>query len=974
MADNRKFLDQLIKFGVDKTSLDTLRRTMTRMADDFEVVDKKAKSAAESTVTVGKAAGDAAKQVAGLQAKMVAFADGADKAKNATDKLKRNIADITDIGQFGEAILRPMETSANNFVRYAGQASAESAEWLAIQKQIELSNLRMGKEFATALLPSMREAAKWANSLANWVSNNKGLVQGAVTIGGGLATIAGIGAASKTAVEGIGGLFTALNGAANLLAKIAPAGGAAVSVAKSVAPAISSAPEFIASRFLPKPNELPDWKALQGAYDVGGKSVTALGNSADGATKAVTGATSAIGGVGDVATKFTVGTGTMLLSIAGVVAGMVALNEVLANQGVQNVQVGTGVTTVLGALAGPLGMAALKLQDATGTQGQVGFAKANEYATVAAYGLGKAFSWLPGMEGAATDWAASIGGLTGAIDKQAAANYQAAQAAETATDSLAALKGIFLDNAQAQQAVGDYLDQSTAANTKAAADKLKLDADYIAAQNTAFTDYYADAAKMNSDFQAKQKQESAQWDKRRLKELIDFYKGENKLRNNLLKEQTKAAQDFAKGEAKQEESYYKNRAKAAEDYNEDIADAEADHLEQMRKLAEGHDDRLSELVAQRDALGIVREMRSYEKQRKEAETDYQKGVAEKDKQRAEDLAEQEANFAEQRAERLKDFEERQAEQREQFEEQRKEREADFAERRAEAQAEENDRRKVAYNAHIRDLSARAAQYKAELDKLRQSNLDKLTALDANIKAEQTRLKAAFDSKMLQLKTEAGLLSQEEQRLINEKNARNLSSLQSYLDGMGVAIKSLPSYAQMTGLDPNAAARAKIQSELTTAQASRASLSSATPSAAVTAQIAKLDEQIKTLLAQLAGLSAGKALTKPKADGGYADLGLYALGGGGREFVMNSAATLAAENIMGARLSQDRVISALVNGGGRGGYSGGGGNNISLSLDLTFNNSKTGPEIADTVRREVVSVLTESFRTLNTRRSPLPIAR
>jgi uncharacterized protein YukE len=48
----------------------------------------------------------------------------------------------------------------------------------------------------------------------------------------------------------------------------------------------------------------------------------------------------------------------------------------------------------------------------------------------------------------------------------------------------------------------------------------------------------------------------------------------------------------------------------------------------------------------------------------------------------------------------------------------------------------------------------------------------------------------------------------------------------------------------------------------------------------------------------------------KASGGYADNGIYRMGEQGREFVLNAAATRSAENLLGGRLSQDRVLSSM----------------------------------------------------------------
>lgn len=118
---------------------------------------------------------------------------------------------------------------------------------------------------------------------------------------------------------------------------------------------------------------------------------------------------------------------------------------------------------------------------------------------------------------------------------------------------------------------------------------------------------------------------------------------------------------FVKNEARLEQDYYNQRQQAAQRYGTEVARMEADHQKEMRRMLEDHEIRTGDLVASRDALGLVKAQREYELNRQRAEEDYQTQAARRSQDYAVQLRDMEANFARQRARRLQDYQEQQAE-------------------------------------------------------------------------------------------------------------------------------------------------------------------------------------------------------------------------------------------------------------------------------------------------------------------------
>ena len=289
--------------------------------------------------------------------------------------------------------------------------------------------------------------------------------------------------------------------------------------------------------------------------------------------------------------------GGILSSVGGLLAGTAGL-KYLGTLGKGAIGGGGALGGILGALlspyAGGIGVGLAGYQGLTQTQfGQEkGMASLAQYATVIAHGLGSLF-------GKADEWTWTIGTLTGAI-----------KTADEATASLANSTDKMLSTAQLK-AYLSYYEQDIAAQQKYLEQRQTLTKNY----NEKLREYDQAYIQSRADY------------------LRDFYQNERKI----------------------EQDYYLNRKRLAEDYSIDIQRMEQDHQIKMRKLSEEHDYRMEDLVARRDALGIVREMRDYERSRRDAEDEYRLEASRRSQDFSRKMQQMAEEFATERQYRVQQF-------------------------------------------------------------------------------------------------------------------------------------------------------------------------------------------------------------------------------------------------------------------------------------------------------------------------------
>lgn len=135
----------------------------------------------------------------------------------------------------------------------------------------------------------------------------------------------------------------------------------------------------------------------------------------------------------------------------------------------------------------------------------------------------------------------------------------------------------------------------------------------------------------------------------------DFNQSEQQGLDDFNESQTKSVENFQRSEAQSRDAYYKSRLDASQSYSQAAYQAEQAHQIEMLRLSEDHNDKMVDLTASRDGLGMIREMRSYEKSRSRAEQDYNLASTKRNQDYAKQISDMETNFKEQDALRWDDF-------------------------------------------------------------------------------------------------------------------------------------------------------------------------------------------------------------------------------------------------------------------------------------------------------------------------------
>lgn len=157
------------------------------------------------------------------------------------------------------------------------------------------------------------------------------------------------------------------------------------------------------------------------------------------------------------------------------------------------------------------------------------------------------------------------------------------------------------------------------------------------------------------DYQKKEMDAQVTYHEKRTQLIQSYNQNMLEMERNYQQSRASYIRDFQQNERRIEQSYYRERRELAADYSTDIQRMEEDHQVKMRKLAEDHEYRMEDLVSRRDALGIVREMRDYERQRRDADEEYRLEAGRRSQDFARKLQEMAAQFAIERQYRIQEF-------------------------------------------------------------------------------------------------------------------------------------------------------------------------------------------------------------------------------------------------------------------------------------------------------------------------------
>lgn len=170
-------------------------------------------------------------------------------------------------------------------------------------------------------------------------------------------------------------------------------------------------------------------------------------------------------------------------------------------------------------------------------------------------------------------------------------------------------------------------------------------------QNT-FTDTQMNAFMSYKDAEASS---LIEYNKNRAKLIADFQSASLASERAYQATRAKTMRDFYTNERRLEADYYRQRMQNARTHNIEVQRAEEDHQRSLQRMQADHNLTMDELLDAQDAFGMIREMQSYEKQRREATEDFSVQMRRQSEDYARQVAEQEQNFAIQRQQRMADF-------------------------------------------------------------------------------------------------------------------------------------------------------------------------------------------------------------------------------------------------------------------------------------------------------------------------------
>ncbi len=341
-----------------------------------------------------------------------------------------------------------------------------------------------------------------------------------------------------------------------------------------------------------------------------------------------------------------------------------------------------------------------------------GNARLNTIATGGAYLLGRGFGNVAGLseeenERKAIVFAGLIGKLTHAIDENSPLWTKAVENVKKVGNQLTEVI-TQLAGSQFEQQIVSAFTQMQEADKQATQDYTR--------------------AKLEIVRQAQQ---------REVELSRQHYRAQAKIAEDYRKSIESITTNYQKANKTAEFNYANDRAKIIQGSGLEIERMEKDHQERLRKLAMEHRDRVEDLVNNRDALGLRREMRDYQRKRAEETRDTNIEIGRRRQDLAIRLRDLEASFAAERAQRL-------AEYNAQLKEAlviRNER----LKQQAEAYREELRQLKAAKEEQLRTLKI---QYDIERQRRRDAFLAYVRDLDASLLGEQNK-KRQYYAAMLQ---------------------------------------------------------------------------------------------------------------------------------------------------------------------------------------------------------------------------------
>jgi len=262
--------------------------------------------------------------------------------------------------------------------------------------------------------------------------------------------------------------------------------------------------------------------------------------------------------------------------------------------------------------------------------------------------------------------------------------------------------------------------------------------DYRKAEADAEQQYSERRSQIVRDYAEQRSEIEARYEQQRTQIMQNYARTRARAEQDFQRQQDQAAEDFARSESQAYADYQQQRSEAVSSYNQQIEDLEKSHRERLRKMAEDHEGRVEELVAARDALGLVAEQRRYRREKAEENRSYQQQRQQARQDLRNQLAEMDAEYQAERASRAAEFARKQQEAQEEFDLQQQ-------------------RRKEDYQRQLSELETSHRQQQQEAQRHYQ---DQLTQLSKTYQEEKRRRLQAFNQQLIDLGVHTGKVKQE----------------------------------------------------------------------------------------------------------------------------------------------------------------------------------------------------------------------
>lgn len=200
------------------------------------------------------------------------------------------------------------------------------------------------------------------------------------------------------------------------------------------------------------------------------------------------------------------------------------------------------------------------------------------------------------------------------------------------------------------------------------------------------------------------------------------------IQRNYSKQVESITANYQKSGQQSEANYAEQRAQVVRDGGVAIQEIEKNHQEELRRLTEEHNARVEDLVGRRDALGLIREMRAFDKSKGEAERNANQEIASRRRDLAVRLSDMARQHAQERALRLTEY---------------------------------KDQLKQAAQQASDSMMQQNQQYAEQMRRAQQAKADSLRELDARYREESQRRRSAFVAYVKDL--DASLLNEQNQK-------------------------------------------------------------------------------------------------------------------------------------------------------------------------------------------------------------------